>query len=279
MRLLRNLLLASTLGATSAMAGEGWETDYQLALEAAQKGQKMVLANFTGSDWCGWCIKLHKEVFDQKAFRTWARENVVLLELDFPRRKPQSAELKKQNAELQNRFRIEGYPTVVLLNAEGKEVGRTGYVKGGPEAWIASADKILDAARMKSLWGENFEDALRLSRKTGRPILADFTGSDWCSWCIKLDKEVFTTTEFQTWARENVVLVKLDYPRRKPQEKWLKEQNDRLLKKYRVQKFPTVLVLGHDGRRLGELGYQPGGPKAWIIAAERKLGGAPKSSY
>ena len=83
------------------------------------------------------------EVFSQPEFQAWAADNVVLLELDFPKHTPQSDELKKQNQELQKEFAIEGFPTIVFLDAKGKKVGQSGYVEGGPAAWIAAAEKEL----------------------------------------------------------------------------------------------------------------------------------------
>src|SRR5262245_50368855 len=105
--------------ALAARADEGgWQTDYKAALKQAKQESKLVLADFTGSDWCPWCIKLHKEVFDTPEFKEWAAKRVVLLELDFPRKKELSDELKKQNADLRDKLGIKGYPTVVFFDAE-----------------------------------------------------------------------------------------------------------------------------------------------------------------
>lgn len=103
----------------------------------------VVLADFTGSDWCGWCIKLKDEVFSKPEFEEWAKEHVVLLELDFPKQKQLSDELKKQHEELRKEFGIDGFPTIVFMDAKGKKVGKSGYVAGGPAAWIAAAEKEL----------------------------------------------------------------------------------------------------------------------------------------
>jgi protein disulfide-isomerase len=120
-----------------------WLTNYEAVRARAKKERKPILADFTGSDWCGWCIKLKKEVFDTPEFREWAKENVVLLEVDFPRGKAQSEELKRQNKELAAKFGIRGYPTVLFLDARGQVLGRSGYMEGGPAAWIKHADKQL----------------------------------------------------------------------------------------------------------------------------------------
>lgn len=127
----------------SSEAAEGWKTDYTAALAEAAKENKMVLLDFTGSDWCGWCIKLQKDTFSKPEFKKFAQESLVLVELDFPRGKTQSDELKKQNEELAEKFGVQGFPTLVLLDPQGKEATRNvGYLQGGPEAfiqWIESA--------------------------------------------------------------------------------------------------------------------------------------------
>ncbi len=113
-----------------------------------------LLLFFTGSDWCGWCIRLQKEVFKTPEFSTWAKSNVVLVELDFPRRSPIAPELQKQNSELQQFFGVRGYPTIWIANAKQdkggnqinfEQLGRTGYIAGGPAKWIEGANKILSA--------------------------------------------------------------------------------------------------------------------------------------
>jgi protein disulfide-isomerase len=124
-----------------------WTENLKEAIAASKKTGKPILANFTGSDWCGWCIRLDKEVFSTPEFAAWAQKNVVLLTVDYPNNKPQSKEIKEQNEKLGEQFKIEGYPTIVFMTAEGKEIGRSGYRKGGPEAWTGHADKILAKAR------------------------------------------------------------------------------------------------------------------------------------
>jgi thioredoxin-related protein len=120
----------------------GWLTDYKTALATAQREKKTVLMDFTGSDWCGWCIKLRREVFDTTEFSRYAKDNLVLLEVDFPQRKPQSEELRRQNQELMRQFNVEGFPTILLLNADGKQIGQTGYVPGGPQRFIENINSI-----------------------------------------------------------------------------------------------------------------------------------------
>lgn len=133
-------VVAATL-VLSASAGE-WLTDVPQAQAQAKKNNKLVLMDFTGSDWCPWCIKLRNEVFDTQEFKTYADKNLVLVEVDFPRKKVQSAELKKANAALERKYGIQGYPTVIVLNADGKKVGELGYQPGGPKPFLAALDKL-----------------------------------------------------------------------------------------------------------------------------------------
>ncbi len=138
-------LLACGAALISSRAAEQWETNYSAALEQAAKQNKMVLLDFTGSDWCGWCVKLQKETFSKPEFQKFAAESLILVELDFPRGKEQSEELKKQNEELAEKFGIQGFPTLVLLDQQGEEAARNvGYLAGGPDAfieWVKSAQK------------------------------------------------------------------------------------------------------------------------------------------
>ncbi len=136
-RILTAIAALTLAAALNAAADSTWSTDLPAAQAQAKKEKKLVLINFTGSDWCGWCKKLHKEVFATKEWETFAKEKLVLVELDFPSAKKQTAELKKANEALQEKYKASGFPTIVALNAEGKEVWRqVGYMPGGPSAWI-----------------------------------------------------------------------------------------------------------------------------------------------
>ena len=139
------------LGSLTIQAQElTWQTNINKAIEISKKSKKPLFLFFTGSDWCGWCIRLQKEVFKTPEFEKWAKDNVVLVELDFPRRTPQEPEIQKQNAELQQTFAVQGYPTVWFVNAsnsDGKvnieKLGNTGYLAGGPKVWLETANGIL----------------------------------------------------------------------------------------------------------------------------------------
>jgi thioredoxin-related protein len=135
------LLIAMAL--TQVRAEEQWLTDVPKAEAKAKAEKKLVMLDFTGSDWCGWCIKLHKEVFSTPEFNEYAKKNLVLVVVDFPTPKvPQPAELKKANQALQEKYGIEGYPTIIVLDGNGKQVGKLGYNPGGPKAFIAELEKV-----------------------------------------------------------------------------------------------------------------------------------------
>lgn len=120
-----------------------WTEDWALALATAKTTNLPMLVNFTGSDWCSWCIRLNDEVFSRKEFQDYATKNLILVKLDFPRRAQQSEALKTQNQKLQGQFGVQGYPTIVLVNEEGKEIQRTGYQPGGAEKYVLHLQELL----------------------------------------------------------------------------------------------------------------------------------------
>ena len=126
----------------SVRAEANWLSDFGKAQEEAKAGHKLLLLNFTGSDWCGWCMKLKAEVFSQPEFEAYAKDNLVLLTVDFPRAKSLSSDRRKQNMELAQRYQVEGFPTIVVLNGDGRQVGLLGYVPGGPGAFISELKKL-----------------------------------------------------------------------------------------------------------------------------------------
>ena len=126
-----------------AKAESGWLDDYKKAQQEAKATDKFLLLDFTGSDWCGWCKKFDKEILSQSQFKDYAQGNLVLLEVDFPRAKPQSAELRKQNQELAQQYQVEGFPTIVVLSRDGQKLWRyDGYFPDGPAAFIAQLEKL-----------------------------------------------------------------------------------------------------------------------------------------
>lgn len=128
-----------------------WETKLNTAINKSVAENKTMMLFFTGSDWCGWCMRLQREVFVKPEFKNWADKNVVLVELDFPRRSAQEPEIAQQNRELAQIFQVRGYPTVWFVSPEIsdsnkinlKKLGYQGYLAGGPNAWTNAANKFL----------------------------------------------------------------------------------------------------------------------------------------
>src|SRR3954451_20882078 len=146
----RKLYLAVVLAflATNALLAGEWETDYAKALEKAKSGNKRVLLDFSGSDWCGPCIELKKRVFFRPDFISYADKNLILVEVDYPQRKKQSAGLKAQNEKLSKQYGIDekGFPTIVLLDPAGKVAreftGYDGATTADLIAWIEGKKKM-----------------------------------------------------------------------------------------------------------------------------------------
>jgi thiol-disulfide isomerase/thioredoxin len=133
-----------------------WHTDIVQAHTLSEATQKPIFAFFTGSDWCGWCKKLQQEVFAKPAFISWANENVILLELDFPRRKELPAALVQQNQSLQSFFNVGGFPTIWMffMNKDAANakfvispLGSLGYPRN-PEAGKEEIKFLEDATRV-----------------------------------------------------------------------------------------------------------------------------------
>lgn len=134
------LAIATSLALSATSFAAEWLTDVPAAQAKAKKESKLVLLDFTGSDWCGFCIRMKKDSLDKTEFTQYATKNLVLVEVDFPQKKKLSPAQQKANDELKAKYKVEGYPTYVLTDADGKELGRQiGYLEGGPQAFI---DKI-----------------------------------------------------------------------------------------------------------------------------------------
>jgi len=128
-----------------------WHTDLSKAISISINEKKPIMLFFTGSDWCGWCMRLKKEVFNHEKFKVWTNENIILVELDFPRRKKLEPNLLNQNRELARIFGVSSYPTCWLVKPQILEnskvnflkLGKLGYVAGGTDKWISVAEKFL----------------------------------------------------------------------------------------------------------------------------------------
>ncbi len=157
----RSATLAASLCVSSVFAaGEGWTSDFEAAKTTAVAEEKSLLINFTGSDWCGWCIRLDQEVFKHKAFKEGVKDQFVLVALDFPNDQSKVPEATaKQNRELQEKYGVTGFPTIVLADAEGRPFAQTGYKEGGPEKYLEHLQQL---ASVKAQRDAAFERAEQL---------------------------------------------------------------------------------------------------------------------
>lgn len=197
----RSLVLAVALVAMaclagSALAAELWTDNFEQAKAQAKKEGKDLLLDFTGSDWCPWCIKLRTEVFDTEKFKAEAPKKFVLVELDFPNEKKLSEATQKQNNDLQQKYNIPGFPTILLMDAEGRVYAKTGYQQGGEVKYLehlaelqkfkdernvllAAADKAQGIERAKLL-----DKVVTVMAKNG---ISPMDNRAWVDEIIKLD--------------------------------------------------------------------------------------------
>jgi thioredoxin-related protein len=119
-----------------------WLTDYPAALARAKAEKRLTLLLFTGSDWCVWCKRLDQEILSTREFGAFARERLVLVKLDFPQSLPQTPQLKAQNQRLATQYKVDGYPTVIVLNSAGAPVATLGYEEGGPQPFLEKLKRL-----------------------------------------------------------------------------------------------------------------------------------------
>jgi len=147
------ILVAVAVTAALALRAEAQDVEHfdtiEKAVDAAKKAKKDVLVDFTGSDWCGWCIKLSDEVFKQDAWKKGASAKYVFVELDFPQRRKLDDRQKAYNERMQALYGIQGFPTILVLDSNGQAYAKTGYQEGGPEAYLKHLDEL--AARKQEI--------------------------------------------------------------------------------------------------------------------------------
>jgi protein disulfide-isomerase len=144
----------------------------------------------------------------------------------------------------------------------------------------ADSNKANDQAKIETnnhdknglVWHTNLEEAVAIAKAENKPVFLQFSGSDWCKWCIRLNEEVLFTPEFAAWAKENIVLVNLDFPQTIPQTEEVKLYNRSLMNKYGVRGFPTVLLLDNETNVVLQTGYQAGGPARYIAHIKEAYG-------
>jgi thioredoxin-related protein len=186
--------VALMIAALPALAAPKWYTDLDEAKAVAAKENKPLLVDFTGSDWCGYCIKLHAEVFDKPEFEAFAK-NYVLVELDFPNKKPQPAEEKAKNKAIQAKFAVSGFPTVLLIDAKsGEAYGRqSGYGPGtGPKAYLEKLSAFKNTAEGRAALVNETKKASEASAKRaaqGVKVRAALEAKDFDAVCKLVDED------------------------------------------------------------------------------------------
>ncbi len=139
-----------------------------------------------------------------------------------------------------------------------------------------SAAQTVSESTSGLTWASNFDAAKRQAKAENKPIFMYFTGSDWCPWCMKMDSQILSTSEFQQALGSKMVFVKVDFPRSTPQDHTTKEQNSKLSKEFGVKGFPTVIILDSDGQKIEQMGYQQGGGAAYAKKVQAALDGYKK---
>lgn len=272
----------------------GWIEDFEAAKVSAAKEGKFILAAFSGSDWCGFCKRLDSEVFSQTEFTKKAAEKYVLVMIDSPRDKTRLSKLAaEQNPDLVRRFGIRGYPTVIIADAYGDPVCRSsGYKRGGPEGYLKVLDELMagktwprpgspgprrpESERQSAAnssqstaprrnkagtstpegWVDDYYAAKETAKKSGKRIFIVFSGSDWCGFCRKLERELLSQKTFMDAISPRYVPVFIDSPRDKTllSEK-CREQNPKVESELGARGGrPNVRILDADGNLLADLG-------------------------
>lgn len=176
--------LASLALSSFAFAGDvTWFADFDVAQKEAEKTGKDLFVDFTGSDWCGWCIRLHKEVFDLEPFQKGIVGDYILVALDFPQAEEIKAKVPnpERNDELMQQHGIEGFPTILLMTAKGEVYGRTGYQPGGPEKYLEHVGALRKSGKeaLAKVGGliEAFEKAAPADKLAAWDKLADLAAT------------------------------------------------------------------------------------------------------
>ena len=401
-RLLPVLLLAAVSQAAPPKELK-WLNNYDLATSLAHKEDKVILAYFSGSDWDPWCQKLDNEVLSTPMFREWARQNVIPLQIDFPRERQLASTVRAQNEKLKTRYSVSKVPTFIFFDSYGQPFARAGYddlrlreeehkgepraaieylngvlktrpkeeklvrqpefatayrfakdhyqtlvlliTHAAPERVVSDTEELLknqrlikflnrsvvfaevnwpDASdlspnaeafrgfaarhklsqmpiqlviwerpdnvlsRMSALdvnhvdeliahiqkflphidytsgWLTDFAKAQTIAAQQQRYIFLAFTSMDSGEWSKKMDDEIFQSEQFKTYARKNLVLVRVDFPTASTQPAAVATQNKTLAEMYNVRGYPTVIVLNPLSQRVVDARYMKGGPTVFL---------------
>jgi thiol-disulfide isomerase/thioredoxin len=144
------LCFCAALASAGPVGAANWQTDFHAAQVKAKAEKKLLLVDFTGSDWCAWCKKLKNEVFNKKSFVAEASKQFVLVELDFPHERKLPAKLQKQNDKLAKKYKVGNFPTVLILDPNGNVIASTGYRAGGPKNYCNQLTELVKAHQSRA---------------------------------------------------------------------------------------------------------------------------------
>jgi thioredoxin-related protein len=190
------MMFIATLSRSARGEDSNWLTDFDTAKQKAKTEKKLLLVEFTGTDWCPWCIRLRNEVFKEPSFQADAGKQFVLVELDFPHEKELPKELKAQNEGLAKQYKITAYPTVLVLDSKWQVIAKTGYRPGGPDKYVeflASVPKLhegvvkMQAELGKATGRDRAERLDRLIEATNELGTPAETEEAWCKEIVALD--------------------------------------------------------------------------------------------
>ncbi|MCZ6572891.1 MAG: thioredoxin family protein [Planctomycetota bacterium] len=169
------LLALAVIGAGALAGGSGWQTDFEKALKKAAKSERPMLVEFTDGEASK---EINKGLFYTPKFKAWAKKKVVLVELNYGKRL--NKKLAEQYETLKVKYKVEQFPTLLLVSHEGKLLGKLpAFRKGAQKAWLTEAGDVLEAASGAGKWLTDYAAAKKISKRTRKPMLLDFNGSDW----------------------------------------------------------------------------------------------------
>ncbi len=267
---------------TGAELGK-WTHDLDAARELAAAGKLPLLLLFTGSDWCPACRLMDARVLQTKTWKDYAAKHVVQVKIDFPADpKLVPKQYRDRNEVLQTEWRVNEYPTFLLLNAAGdQELGRIFATRDvTPEGFIGRLRAVLHRQSRRpepvhlmpveivprvgrgqpvkvaktgaapGRWTEDLDAAKALAKEKQLPLFVHFTGSDWCSACRAVKEQVFSRASWQRYAKKRFVLACVDYPRLLKQPEAVRQRNEALARKYHIEGFPTFILFESDGETM-----------------------------
>lgn len=256
-----------------------WLSDFQEAKKMAQATDRTLVLNYTGSDWCPYCLRLKREVFETDQFLDWAEEKAVLVEVDFPRKKRLPEKVAKQNDWLASEYSVSSYPSVLFLNGKGELLGRSGYLgEGGPQPWIEYAENEIQKGQAllansdgyptiydKRMVMKDFRGQAMPTWDLGKPVngeMPDLKGKTvildfWATWCSPCLEEVPKLVKWNDELGDDFVVIGItDEPPAKVKRfisrygmtyPVLTDETRQIQSVFELQSLPAMVLISPDG--------------------------------